>query len=138
MDGDMSERQAAEAERASPGRRKGWLAGGSVIGALLASACCILPFVLLSLGIGGAWMSSLTALKPYQPYFIAATLVLLSAGFYNVYRKPRAACESEDRCSGGGCGSPLAARLTKLLLWAAGALVLLVLAWPYLAPYLLG
>jgi hypothetical protein len=31
---------------------------------------------LFSLGIRGVWIASLTALAPYQPYFIAATLVL--------------------------------------------------------------
>ena len=56
--------------------RKGLLAGGGAIGAVLASACCILPLVLFSLGIGGAWMSNLTMLKPYQPLFIAFTLVM--------------------------------------------------------------
>ena len=52
-------------EQATPSRagRKGLVASGSVIGAVLASACCILPLVLFSLGIGGAWMSNLTALS---------------------------------------------------------------------------
>ncbi len=39
-----------------------------------ASLCCIGPLVLLSLGIGGAWVSSLTALTPYRPYFIGSVI----------------------------------------------------------------
>ena len=35
---------------------------GSVIGALAMSSCCILPLVLFSLGVTGAWLGNLTAL----------------------------------------------------------------------------
>ena len=49
--------------------RKGWLAAGGVVGAFLASACCIGPLVLLTLGISGAWIGNLTALEPYKPIF---------------------------------------------------------------------
>ncbi|BBI65695.1 mercuric transport protein (plasmid) [Vreelandella sulfidaeris] len=70
--------------------RKGLLASGSVIGAILASACCILPVVFLSLGIGGAWMSNLTALAPYQPLFLAFTLAMLGIGFIRFIASPRA------------------------------------------------
>jgi mercuric ion transport protein len=141
MDGRTTAGQAlSDSDRAEvrPKGRKGWLAGGSVIGAILASSCCILPLVLFSLGIGGAWMSNLTALEPYQPYFLAMTVLLLGAGFYSVYRKPNSAC-SADACSTDGyCGTPVAERVTKIALWSATALVALVLAWPYMAPYLLG
>jgi len=46
-----------------------------------ASLCCIAPLVLLSLGIGGTWISSLTALTPYRPYFIGITLLFLFLAF---------------------------------------------------------
>ncbi len=36
------------------------LAAGGLLAALGASACCVLPFVLLTLGVGGAWMSNIT------------------------------------------------------------------------------
>ena len=118
--------------------RKGLLASGSVIGAILASACCILPVVFLSLGIGGAWMSNLTALEPYQPLFLAFTLAMLGIGFYKVYRKPKSACRANACDVDGYCGTPLAERVIKIALWGATALVVLVLAWPYIAPLFLG
>ena len=118
--------------------RKGLLASGSVIGAILASACCILPVVFLSLGIGGAWMSNLTALAPYQPLFLAFTLAMLGIGFYKVYRKPKSACRANACDVDGYCGTPLAERVIKIALWGATALVVLVLAWPYIAPLFLG
>lgn len=127
-----------EQAEADPTRRKALLASGSVIGAILASSCCILPLVLLSLGISGAWMSNLTALEPYQPYFLIATLVMLGAGFYNVYRKPKNACSADACATAGYCGTPLAERVVKVALWSATALVVLALAWPYIAPLFLG
>ena len=53
---------------------------GGILGAIAASSCCIAPLVLFSLGISGAWIGNLTALAPYQPYFIAATLACLGYG----------------------------------------------------------
>ncbi|GAA5173988.1 MULTISPECIES: mercuric transporter MerT family protein [Halomonadaceae] len=127
-------------EQATPSRsgRKGLLAGGGAIGAVLASACCILPLVLFSLGIGGAWMSNLTMLKPYQPLFIAFTLVMLGIGFYTVYRKPSNTCRADACSTDGYCGTPLAERVIKIALWSATLLIVVVLAWPYIVPLLLG
>mgnify|MGYP003632310368 FL=1 len=55
-----------------PGRGS-LLAGG--VAALLASACCLGPLVLVVLGFSGAWIGNLTALEPYRPWFLAAALV---------------------------------------------------------------
>ncbi|TDX22123.1 mercuric ion transport protein [Modicisalibacter xianhensis] len=118
--------------------RKGLLASGSVIGAVLASSCCILPLVLFSLGISGAWMSNLAALEPYQPVFLVFTLVMLGVGFYTVYRKSKTACRDDACGTQGYCGTPLADRVIKIALWSATALVVLALAWPYIAPLFLG
>ena len=38
------------------------MAGG--LAAIGASLCCLAPLVLITLGISGAWMSSLTAMEP--------------------------------------------------------------------------
>jgi hypothetical protein len=53
--------------------RQRLIAAGGLLGALAASSCCILPLVLFSLGVSGAWIGNFTRLAPYQPYFIAAT-----------------------------------------------------------------
>jgi mercuric ion transport protein len=62
---------------------------GGILGAIAASSCCILPLALFSLGISGAWIGNLTALAPYQPYFIAATLGCLGYGYWLVYRRKK-------------------------------------------------
>ena len=109
------------------------IAMGGVFGALAASACCILPLVLFSLGISGAWIGQLTALSPYQPIFIAITLGFLGYGYWLVYQKRKADCNDEQMCS-----KPLPNRLVNFGLWFATALILLAFAWPYIVPLLLG
>ena len=39
----------------------------SAFAAVGASLCCVAPLVLVSLGLGGAWLSTLTQLEPYRP-----------------------------------------------------------------------
>jgi len=113
-------------------RKARWIAAGGFLGALAASTCCILPLVLFSLGISGAWIGQLTALSPYQPIFIALTVLCLGYGYWLVYRKPKQACED-----GMACARPLPNRLVKTLLWLATILVLVAFAWPYIVPLIL-
>jgi mercuric ion transport protein len=121
-----------EAEQVDGGEI-GLIAAGGVLGALATMSCCIMPLVLFALGISGAWIGNLTALAPYQPIFIAATLVFLTTGYYLVYRKPRVAC-----AEGEVCACPLPRRGVKLALWAATALVASAMAFPFVARALLG
>ena len=60
-------------------RRQGLIAFGGVLGGLAMSSCCILPLVLFSLGVTGAWIGNLAALYPYQAYFFVATAGLPAA-----------------------------------------------------------
>ena len=113
-------------------RRQKLAAAGGVLGALAASSCCLLPLALFSIGIGGAWIGNLTALAPYQPILVAITLGLVGYGFWLAYRQ-RPAC-----ADGEVCARPLPNRVVKTMLWAATALVAAALAFPYVAPRLLG
>jgi mercuric ion transport protein len=115
------------------GGKVGLIAAGGVLGALATMSCCIMPLVLFALDISGAWIGNLTALAPYQPIFIGATLVFLATGYYLVYRKPRVAC-----AEGEVCARPLPRRGVKLALWAATALVASAMAFPFVALALLG
>ena len=112
---------------------KSWLvAAGGILGALAASTCCILPLVLFSLGISGAWIGRLTALSPYQPIFIAFTVLCLVYGYWLVYQKHKIVCDE-----GAACARPLPNRLVKSMLWLATALVALAFAWPVIVPLIL-
>ncbi|HYZ25558.1 MAG TPA: mercuric transporter MerT family protein [Geminicoccaceae bacterium] len=114
-------------------KRPAWLAAGGMLGAFASMSCCILPLVLFSLGIGGAWIGYLTALAPYQPIFVAITLAFLGAGFWLAYLRPKRGC-----AEGEACARPLPGRIVKTGLWLASGLVAAALAFPYVAPALLG
>jgi mercuric ion transport protein len=81
------------------GRGQALIAAGGLLGALAASSCCILPLVLFSLGISGAWIGNFTQLAPYQPYFIATTLAFLGAGYWLVHRASKRACAEAEACA---------------------------------------
>jgi mercuric ion transport protein len=105
------------------------------VSALIASACCIGPLVLALLGIGGAGL--LVKFEPYRPYFMAVTFALLGTGFYLTYRKPKTAgfVAGGPECD---CPAPRASRAGKIMLWVATVLVVIFLAFPYLAAALFG
>jgi mercuric ion transport protein len=120
----------AATERSAIGRQR-LVAAGGILGALAASSCCIIPLILFSLGIGGAWMGNLTALAPYKPLFVAGTAAVLGYGYYLVYWKPRRAC------AGAGCTRPIPSRLVQIALWVATVLVIAAFAFDYVTPLLL-
>jgi len=102
------------------------LAGG--VAALLASTCCVGPLVLLGLGISGAWIGNLTALEPYRPLFIVVAVIALFLAWRRIWRRA-AVCAPGDVCA-----VPQVRFAYKLLFGAVAALVLLALAFPYIAP----
>jgi mercuric ion transport protein len=112
-------------------RGQAWMAVGGLLGALAASSCCILPLVLFGLGISGAWISNLTRLAPYQPYFIAATLGFVGVGYWLVYRSNRACAD------GSVCARLLPNWLVKGALILATILMGAALGFDLLAPLLL-
>lgn len=110
------------------GREKLFAAGG-IVGALIASSCCIVPLVLVSLGISGTWIGRLTALEPYKPLFLAATGLALAAGFWQVYFKPETVCEDESYCA-----RPMSGLITQSTLWIASVIAVLSASIDFWAP----
>jgi mercuric ion transport protein len=100
------------AETPQTGNQASLLAAGGLIGGFLASTCCILPLALVTLGVSGAWIGNLTALSPYQPYFLAVAFSLLGAGFWRAYWKDAVAC-----APGSPCAVPKTRAATKAVLW---------------------
>ncbi len=109
----------------------GYAAGG-LIGAVLASTCCIAPLVLLLLGISGAWISYLTALAPYQPVFLIASLGFLAAGFWKVYGEFKTSCEE-----GSSCGTLQSNKIVKIALWMAAVLIMTAIGVEWIGPVFL-
>lgn len=100
----------------------------SALAAIGASACCVGPLVLLSLGIGGAWVATLTRLEPLRPFFIGLTLVLLVLAWRKLNRAPACA-------PGQACANPAITRRQKAVFWLVTPLLLALLATPWIAPY---
>ena len=113
-------------------RGQGVMAIGGLLGALAASSCCILPIVLFSLGVSGAWIGNLTQIAPYQPYIIAATLAFLGGGYWLVHRSSEAAC-----ADGNACTRKLPNRLVTTGLVLATLLVVAALGFDFVASLLL-
>jgi mercuric ion transport protein len=121
-------------EQAAGGRRsRTLLSAVGLLAALATSSCCLLPFVLFTLGISGAWIGNLTALAPYQPVFFMLAVALLGTGFHRVYRKPKAAICIPDTA----CADPRADHVTKAVLWSATVLVVAGVAFPWLVRLLI-
>lgn len=106
---------------------KGSLIAGTVA-AIGASVCCIGPLVLLALGIGGTWVSSLTAMEPYRPYFIGLTLLFLGLAFRKLYLVPK------DCTPDTPCANPRTIKRQRITFWIVSVLLLAMLAVPPLAP----
>jgi len=106
---------------------KGSLVAGGVA-AILASACCVGPLVLLSVGISGAWIANLTALEPYRPIFIGLAVLALVVAGRRIFR-PSEVCKP-----GEVCAVPKVRVAYKLAFWLIAALALLGFVFPYMAP----
>jgi len=113
-------------------RQQRLMAAGGMFGALAASSCCLLPPALFGLGVSGAWIGNFTQLAPYQPYFIAATLLFLGCGYWLVYRSGTRACAESEACA-----RPLPNRLVKATLILATMLVAAALGLDFIAPFFL-
>ena len=105
----------------------GFLAA-SICAALGASICCIGPLVLLALGVSGAWISSLTALETYRPFFIGLTLLFLGFAFHRLYLAPRVCTP------GSACANPEMLKRQRLAFWIVTVVMILLLALPWFAP----
>lgn len=97
---------------------------GAALVATAATACCapvIAPLIVAVLGASGAaWAAGL---KPYSPWLLGGSFVLLAYGFWSVYRAPK------------GCTVPVTAAgrrwsgaAVKGVLWLAALLWLAAVA----------
>jgi mercuric ion transport protein len=102
---------------------------GAIVGALAASACCVLPALLGAAGAGTLGLGA--ALAPYRPYLIALTFLFLTLGFYFTYRPGRGKGCGEE-CSRGTTRSK---RIARVFLWAVTLLTLGVMLYPWAAAY---
>jgi copper chaperone CopZ len=116
---------------------------GTLVSALMASACCWLPLLLLAVGVSGAGIAA--ALESYRPLFTVVTVGFLAAAFYLTYRPRKGAAADGGCCSAArwsdeelpvdGCAQRPAARsrmraMNKVMLWAVTVLAVAFLLFP--------
>lgn len=128
----MSE-QAMSSKTASPQPaadqtvgRKALAAGG--VAAILASACCLGPLLLVSIGFSGAWLGGFKAFEPFRPVFLSAAAIALFVAWRRIYR-PAVACKPGEICA-----APQINSIYKLLFWGVTALVGTSAVFPYALP----
>ena len=103
----------------------------TLLAGLGASACCVGPFLLMSLGINGSWIGNLSAMDTYRPYLIALTLIFMGLAFRKLYLVPQH-CEV-----GTTCASPTYVKKQRISFLLISVFVLLMIIFPYYAPYFL-
>lgn len=59
---------------------------GSIL-ALVSAVCCVLPLVLISLGLGGAWLSVFGAIATASYYVVGATAIIVAFGWFAAIRR---------------------------------------------------
>ena len=103
----------------------------AILAGIGASACCAGPLLLLSLGISGTWIGSLTAMEPYSPYLSALTLIILGWVFYGLYMKPQQ-CEE-----GAVCANPMVLKRQRIIFWIVSVLLIALITFKYYAEYII-
>ena len=104
---------------------------GGVFAAIGASLCCVIPFVLVFLGIGGTWMGTLTSMRPYSPYFTVAVIVLFAWAGYQLYRPI-------EKCKPGSvCAIPASRKRYRTFFWIGAAFSLVLVTGVYWIPLIL-
>jgi mercuric ion transport protein len=88
----------------------------------------VFPVALSFFGASG--LAFAAALTPYRAYFIGLTLISLATAFYFTYQ-PQKDCAPDEVCA-----TPKLRRFQVGFLWVVTALVLVLLVFPYLVPFL--
>ena len=101
-----------------------WSLGTALGAALGASACCTVPLALVSFGVGGAWVGSLTALAPYRWVFVGLALSALGYAGYNEWRLSR-----RPDCD---CDTVFSSATRRTLLGTGSLAVVLLIVSPWL------
>ena len=91
---------------------------------LLASSCCLLPLLLVSVGLSGAWLGDLRILQPYSPILTGVAVVALVVAGQSL-RRP-ASCR---------VGGPASRSFYRVSFWLIAALTLILLVTPLVAPW---
>ena len=94
-----------------------WATGGSMLSAILASACCWVPLLAIALGTSAAGVGAF--FDQIRPYFLTLAGLLLAAGFYFLYVR-KEPCGPDGVCATGPTGVK---RVNRAVFWVAVAFI---------------
>ena len=106
------------------------LATGSAIGlSVLIASCCIAPTLFLVFGVSIGALGVLSALEPYQPYFIGVGVLALGFAGRQIFRS----AEADSECGDEACApDSRSRRFTRRLFFGAVAFFGLAIFYPYI------
>lgn len=111
-----------------PDRLGRWSTPAAVGSAVLSSACCWLPLLLLAFGLSAGGVAGF--FESVRPYFLVAAVIFLGAGFYFAYiRKP--VCMPGDACA---VSNRKIQRFNRAMLWMSTVFVITFALFPYYSP----
>lgn len=105
--------------------------------AILSSACCWLPLLLLAFGLSAGGVAGF--FEAVRPFFLAAAVIFLGVGFYFAYfwggRNP--ACKPGEACEAPNPKIQRFRGFNRVVLWIAAVLVIVFALFPYYSAALL-
>lgn len=110
-----------------------WSTPAAVGSAVLSSACCWLPLLLLSFGVTAGGVAGF--FETARPFFLAAAVLFLGTGFYFAYFRKRA-CSPGDACAVPNRKLQRLRGFNRAMLWVAGVFVIAFALFPYYSPAL--
>ena len=112
--------------------RPRWATAGSLLAgaaaAFGASACCAGPLLLVVLGVGDAWGSRLTALRPFQLLFVVVSIACFAVAFRRLYAR------AEKCAAGEACAVPSVRHRQRVIFWVVMPAALALMSFPLYAP----
>lgn len=83
--------------------------------------------MLVTVGLGGAWVSTLSKLEPLRPALIAVTVALLTYAWRKLYWSPDS-CGPDELCA-----DPKVRPRQRLTFWLVSIALTLLLTFPWYA-----
>lgn len=120
----LRETRAAVPEPERPAMRRSFIFGGSLIAAVAASLCCILPIVAAITGAGA--IAAGAVFERWRPYLLGLTGLLLTGGFLLAWRDHKRACAADSLCA----TKPMS-RWNRIVLGMLATGVVALAAFPY-------
>jgi mercuric ion transport protein len=78
--------------------------------------------------VGGAWGARLTALRPFQPLFVAASIAFFAVAFRRLYVRSETCAVAE------ACAVPSVRHRQRVIFWVLAPAALALMLLPLYAP----